>query len=73
MLMMTSEASHYRKPSSVMKQLSGTYSSVDITAISIADNIKLRICVFLSKSHKNAELLNYSLKKNIHFHGLDIV
>jgi len=46
-----------------MKQLRGTYSSVGITAISIADNIKLRFCVFLSKSHKNAELLNCPFKE----------
>ena len=60
---MTSEASHYRKPFSVMNQLRDTYSSVDITAISIADNIKLRICLFLSKSHKNAELVKCVFKQ----------
>ena len=46
-----------------MKQLRGTYSSVDITAISFADNIKLRLCVLLSKIHNNAELLNCLFEK----------
>jgi hypothetical protein len=64
MLIITSEGSHYRKLSSVMKQLRGTYSSVGITAISFADNIKLQLCVFLSKSHKNAELLNCLFKES---------
>jgi len=52
MLIMKSEGSHCRKLSSVMKQLRGASASVGITATSFADNIKMRICVFLSKSHK---------------------
>jgi hypothetical protein len=58
MLTGTSEGCHYRKLSSVMKPLRGNYASVGNTATSSADNIKLRLCVFLCKIHKNAELLN---------------
>jgi len=60
---MTSAGSHYRKLSSVMKQLRGTYSAVGFTATFFADNIKLRHCVSLSESHNNAELLNCPFKK----------
>jgi hypothetical protein len=50
-----------------MKQLRGIYASVDITATSFADNIKLRLLCVYKQNHNNAELLNCLFKKIVTF------